>query len=194
MYQPVICITAPGHARIRPCHPDIERVMQKEISQRPPWRQACTLPQAAGHLATNRGYLNVSTPSGAANDGATSSLPVLRRSDDHARHAGAINPTPFIILEQLMNACQSPNTKSSALMHFAICMEANRHPCASRNPISPRWPITRLFLRPTALIAYRIAYPALFNPSVCRSSVCRPVPRTCRHRQNPHSSARRTAG
>ena len=33
MYQSIVRITAPRNTRVPPCHPDIERVMQKEIGQ-----------------------------------------------------------------------------------------------------------------------------------------------------------------
>src|SRR5208337_3023980 len=33
MYQSIVSITAPRNTRVPPCHPDIERVMQKEIGQ-----------------------------------------------------------------------------------------------------------------------------------------------------------------
>src|SRR5208283_566071 len=33
VYQPIIGVPTPRHARKRPCHPGVERVMQKEIGQ-----------------------------------------------------------------------------------------------------------------------------------------------------------------
>lgn len=43
VHEAVVCIATPGRARERSCHPDVERVMQKQIGEdgTRPERSAC---------------------------------------------------------------------------------------------------------------------------------------------------------
>src|SRR5579871_785393 len=45
VHQPVICIPTPREARVRPCHPEIERVVHKEVGQ--DWADHTALRRAA---------------------------------------------------------------------------------------------------------------------------------------------------